>query len=85
MSEEPSAKMPFALRASAFARNVLTLISPGAAATGAPTTNAAATRIAEFRFNLNILQYTWRAVMVKADECNINGGVLLQPNKENDG
>jgi hypothetical protein len=68
--------MPFVLRASAFARNVLTLISPGAAATGAATSNAAAKRIAEFRFNLNILQCTWRTVMVKPDECNINGACI---------
>lgn len=55
MSEEPRAKMPFAFRASAFARNALTLISPGAAAAGDTTSNAAAKRITEFRFNLNIL------------------------------
>lgn len=55
MSEEPRAKMPLAFRASAFARNVLTLISPGAAATGAVISKANDANITEFRCNLNVL------------------------------
>lgn len=55
ISEEPRAKKPFAFRASAFARNVLTLISPGAAPTGTATNNAIGANITEFRCNLNVL------------------------------